>query len=138
MKKRPARTVKAKPPVKPKAAPVNWGAIAGVAVVVLAVLAGVVALLSKPEPHAERRIINDYVDAVCEHVLDKLAAANDGDLTGEQALKIIETSIPIVQKHTWKPVTDKLTGLQVDGVFDQEKLAKAIDETREGLQSCKQ
>lgn len=132
MKKRPARTV------KPKAAPVNWRAIAGVAVVVIAALAGVMALLSKPEPHAERKIVNDYVDAVCEHVLDKLAAANDGDLTGEQALKIIETSIPIVQKHTWKPVTDKLTGLQVDGVFDQEKLAEAIAETREGLQSCKQ
>jgi hypothetical protein len=82
-------------------------------------------------------VINSYIDLVCSEVLDKLTAANDGDLTGEQALHIIRVSTPIIQENTWKPLTDRLTSLQADGVFDQQKLQAAIDETRKGLQSCK-
>ena len=141
MKKTPTRTRK---PAKaaPKAAPATprqWGLIGALVAVSISITAGVGLLFwpGSQEPATERMVINSYIDLVCSEVLDKLTAANDGDLTGEQALHIIKVSTPIIQENTWKPLTDRLTSLQADGVFDQKKLQAAIDDTRKGLQSCK-
>lgn len=79
-----------------------------------------------------------YLDLCCTEVIDKLSAANDGDLTAKETLRIIELAIPVIQKRTWSPVTDRLTQLQNDkGVMDQAKLKAALDEVRKGLQSCR-
>jgi len=136
MKKAPTRTrkpAKAAPATSPRR---QWAA--GALVVAVAVAA--VALLfgsSHKEPAVERQVMNNYIDLVCSEVLDKLDAANDGDLTGEEAKHLIKVSIPIIQEQTWQPLTDRLTSLQTDGVFDQKQLQAAIAETRKGLQSCK-
>lgn len=140
MKKAPTRTrrpAKAAP-IAP-AAPRQWGLIGALVAVSISLAAGATLLFGpgSPDPATERMVINSYIDLVCSEVLDKLTAANDGDLTGEQALHIIRVSTPIIQENTWKPLTDRLTSLQADGVFDQQKLQAAIDETRKGLQSCK-
>jgi hypothetical protein len=123
------------------AVPRQWGLIGALLAVSIAITAGVAMLFgvpgSSPDPATERMVINNYIDLVCSEVLDKLAAANDGDLTGEQAMHVIKVSIPIIQEQTWQPLTDRLTSLQTEGVFDQKKLQAAIDETRKGLQSCK-
>lgn len=134
------------PPV-PQAAPANHRTLYVVIALLVALLVGQFVANRHTDGKTEPAFVTDYqlgrnaglnyVDLVCSEVLDKLAAANDGELKSKDALRIIEVAIPIIQKNTWSPVTDRLTQLQKDGKLDKEQLDKAIKEVKRGLQSCK-
>ena len=134
-------------PSVPQAAPANHRALYVVIAVMAALLIGQFVATRHTTDKTEPAVVTDYqlgrnaglnyVDLVCSEVLDKLSAANDGKLKSKDALRIIEVAIPIIQKNTWSPVTDRLTQLQKDGEIDKEQLDKAIKEVKRGLQACK-
>jgi hypothetical protein len=80
-----------------------------------------------------REAMGNYASLCDSEILDKLAAANDGDLTGVEALAILEQSRPVVQKHTWKPLADEMTALQTDGVFRRDEFAEFINQVKRGI-----
>jgi hypothetical protein len=78
-------------------------------------------------------VIPNYRSLVKTEVIAKLRVANDGDLTSEEVKTIIQQSIPVIQKHTWSPLTDRLTKLQVEGVMKKAELDAALDAVERGL-----
>lgn len=77
--------------------------------------------------------------ALCDSdIVEPLRAANTGHLTGEAALKLIETARPVIQRHTWTGLADQLTALQdKDGNLPQKETAAFLDQVSTGLRSVR-
>lgn len=80
--------------------------------------------------------VQHYAQLCDSEIVAKLRAANDGTLTGEQALRIIETARPVIQQHTWTDLANRLTSLQDQhGLLHQADTAAFLDEMSAGLLS---
>lgn len=109
-----------------------------VLLIALAVSIGLVARHS-----AGRVIENDAAIAVrnyahlCDsEIVSALRARNDGKLTGEQALDIIQKARPAIHRAAWLRIAERLTALQSEaGTFDQAELNRFLDEMHSGLSS---
>lgn len=109
-----------------------------VLLIALAVSVGLVARHS-----AGRLVENDAAIAVrnyahlCDsEIVSALRARNDGTLTGEQALDIIQKARPAIHRAAWLRIAERLTALQSEaGTFDQAELDRFLDEMHSGLSS---
>jgi hypothetical protein len=92
---------------------------------------------NKPAGHNPAAIaIANYAHLCQSEIVEPLRRANDGTLTGEQALKLIETARPVIQRHTWSEIANRLTSLQdADGKLHQSDTAALLDELSTGLLS---
>ena len=109
-----------------------------VLLIALAVSVGLVAR------HSVGRLVeNDAADAVrnyahlCDsEIVSALRARNDGNLTGEQALEVIQQARPAIHRAAWLRIAERLTALQSEaGTFDQAELDRFLDEMHLGLSS---
>jgi hypothetical protein len=97
-----------------------------------------------PVPAADTQLARDAVhrhsQLLISEIIQPLRAANDGKLTNEQTLATVKTAHPVIDRHTWSPLADRLTQLQaVDkdgkptGLMDQQALARFLDDCEAGI-----
>jgi hypothetical protein len=87
-----------------------------------------------------RNAVHRHSQLLISEIIQPLRAANDGKLTGEQTLATLKTAHPVIDRHTWSPLADRLTQLQtVDkdgqptGLMDQQALARFLDDCEAGI-----
>lgn len=80
--------------------------------------------------------VRNYAHLCDSEIVSALRARNDGKLTGEQALDIIQKARPAIHRAAWLRIAERLTALQSEaGTFDQAELNRFLDEMHSGLSS---
>lgn len=87
-----------------------------------------------------RSVSRTHSQLLISEIIVPLRKANDGTLTNEQALAIWKNSLPIIQRHTLSPLTDRMTDLQAigpdgkpTGQMDREQLDRCLKDWEAGL-----
>lgn len=87
-----------------------------------------------------RDAVHRHSQLLISEIIQPLRAANNGTLTNEQTLATVKTAHPVIDRHTWSPLADRLTQLQaVDkdgkptGLMDQQALARFLDDCEAGI-----
>lgn len=80
--------------------------------------------------------VRSYAHLCDSEIVAALRARNNGQLTGEQAIEIIQQARPAIHRAAWKRLADRLTALQTDdGLVRQAELNHFLDEMHSGLSS---
>ena len=89
-----------------------------------------------PSRNLGRQTIRRYARLCDSEACQALARANDGDMTGEEAVKILEQARPKIQQGAWQVAAERFTALQdADGKIDQAAAAALISELSNGFRS---
>jgi hypothetical protein len=80
--------------------------------------------------------VRTYAHLCDSEIVAALRARNNGQLTGEQAIEIIQQARPVIHRAAWQRLADRLTALQTDdGLMRQAELNHFLDEMHSGLSS---
>lgn len=132
------------PPTPPLPVPagdwhrLNLSACVAVIAVLAAALFAVEHFRDRHAANPAHAAILHYAQLCDSEIVEPLRTANDGTLTGEAALKLIETARPVIQRHTWSDLAEQLTALQdADGNLPQAETAAFLDTVSTGLRSVR-
>ncbi len=122
-------------PVPPRAQPASprfWLR----SLLIFALGVGLGTVVEFPSRNLGRQTIRRYARECDAQACQALRQANDGDMTGEEAARILERVRPTIQRDTWKDAAERFTALQDDnGKIDQAAAAALIDELSHGFRS---
>ena len=146
-RKRPARATAVRATAVPATQASRWRSVLIVAV--LAVSAGAYqyrdriprpTIVASTDQQLARQVAVHHSQLLISEIIVPLRKSNDGKLTNEQALQVWKTALPVIQRHTLAPLTDRMTQLQtVDkdgkptGLMDREALSRCLDDWESGL-----
>lgn len=140
----PPALIDESPPPAPPSRLIPWLPIAISALAIVVAIAAAIGPLTRlwhdhgPQPNPAHAAILHYAALCDSEIVEPLRTANDGTLTGEAALKLIETARPVIQRHTWSDLADQLTALQdKDGQLPQAETAAFLDSVSTGLRSVR-
>lgn len=106
--------------------------------IALVIVAGLVARVSRSltTDNDAAIAVRTYAHLCDSEIVAALRARNNGQLTGEQAIEIIQQARPAIHRAAWKRLADRLTALQTDdGLVRQAELNHFLDEMHSGLSS---
>lgn len=154
----PAKRKRRTPTTPPESASVatasgSRGGISRVVIVLILITAAVayrfrdkVPALPIPGPvSADTQLARDAVrhhsQLLISEIIAPLQKQNDGTLTAEAALQLIKDAHPVIDRHTWSPLADRLTDLQTidpatqqpTGLLDREGLSRFLNDCEAGI-----
>ena len=89
-----------------------------------------------------RDAVRHHSQLLISEIIAPLRKQNDGTLTAEAALQLIKDAHPVIDRHTWSPLADRLTNLQTidpatqqpTGLLDREGLSRFLNDCEAGIQ----
>lgn len=146
-KPRSRKTASTQPAFPPTAPPSRSGWI-----IILAIVLAAVAyryrdqiprpsIAESPDTILARDAVTHHSQLLISEIIEPLRKLNDGTLKNDACLDLLKTAHPVIDRHTWTPLANRLRELQSrdaqgqpTGLMDQSALARFLDDCEAGIE----